>query len=143
MKKNNDFILNTIILLLLLSLLSILFYKSIYNRDTFSLQRSTVIHVDFTQVTNPIQQLERNNAILIIKVNDTVIANLVPFIESNYRNVYIYYGEIPSNFKLIVSGFSEIDIQDITRANKILEFKVIETRIDDPKIYSYSLQRLS
>jgi hypothetical protein len=143
MKKNNDFILNTIILLLLLSLLSILFYKSIYNRDTFSLQRSTVIHVDFTQVTNPIQQLERNNAILIIKVDDIVIANLVPFIESNYRNVYIYYGEIPSNFKLIVSGFSEIDIQDITRANKILEFKVIETRIDDPKIYSYSLQRLS
>ena len=143
MKKNNDFILNTIIILLLLLLLSILFYKSLYNRDTFSLQTSTVIHVDFTHVTNPLQQLERNNAILIIKVDDTVIANLVPFIESNYRNVYIYYGKIPSDFKLIVTGFSEIDIRNITRANKILEFVVNETRIDDPKIYSYSLQRLS
>ena len=143
MKKNNDFILNTIIILLLLLLLSILLYKSLYNRDTFSLQRSTVIHVDFTQVTNPIQQLERNNAILIMKVNDTIVAQLVPFIESNYRNVYIYYGKIPSDFKLIVTEFSEIDIYNITRANKILELKVNETRIDDPKIYSYSLQRLS
>ena len=143
MKKNNDFILNTIIILLLLLLLSILFYKSLYNLDTFSLQRSTFIHVDFTQVTNPIQQLERNNAILIMKVNDTIVAQLVPFIESNYRNVYIYYGKIPSDFKLIVTGFSEIDIYNITRANKILELKVNETRIDDPKIYSYSLQRLS
>ena len=78
-----------------------------------------------------------------MKVNDTIVAQLVPFIESNYRNVYIYYGKIPSDFKLIVTGFSEIDIYNITRANKILELKVNETRIDDPKIYSYSLQRLS
>ena len=138
MKKNNNFILNTILLLLCV-ILSILLIKKLNVFDTFALQRSTVIHVDFTNVTNPKQQLERNNAILIIKVNDTVIANIVPFIESNYRNVYIYYGNIPSDFKLIVSGFSEIDIYNITRANKILEFKVIE----DPKIYTYSLKRLS
>jgi len=138
MKKNNNFILNTILLLLCV-IFSILLIKRLNVFDTFALQRSTVIHVDFTHVTNPIQQLQRNNAILIMKVDDTVIANLVPFIESNYRNVYIYYGEIPSNFKLIVSGFSEIDIQNITRANTLLEFKVIE----DPKKYTYSLQRLS